>query len=127
MLEIAVFRATGDQVPRAAKSPVRLSCSDPNKTFAETSCRLIAISRGFSAREAGEICAPAGLAKRCSGDDTCKQCMSDLDKLEWKSPQRACFALTYQAKVEEGTRIVTLNNPAAKGGNVIRVRKLVVR
>ena len=128
MLEIAVFRATGDQVPKAAKSPVRLSCADPNKTFAETSCRLITISRGFSASEAGEICAPSSLTKRCSGDDTCKQCMSDLDKLEWKAPQRACYALTYQPKVTRGTRVVTLGNAAnSSHGQSVRVRRTEVR
>ena len=129
MLEIAVFRATGDQVPKAARSPVRLSCADPTKTFAETSCRLITISRGFSAREAGDICAPSSLAKRCSDDGTCKQCMSDLDKLEWKAPQRACYALTYQPKVNNGTRVVTLDNSTAPSGNgqSVRVRRMVVR
>jgi hypothetical protein len=127
MLEIAVFRATGDQVPKAARTPVRLSCADPSKTFAETSCRLISMSRGFSAREATEICAPASLTKRCNGDDTCRQCMSDLDKLEWKATQRACYALTYQPKPTDGTRVVTLGDPANSSGTSVRVRRTVVR
>lgn len=95
MLEIALFRATGDQVPRAAKAPVRLSCNDPAQTIPDNACRLIAMGRGFGAREAAEMCAPASLSKRCADDDTCRQCMSDLERLEWKSSARACFALTY--------------------------------
>jgi hypothetical protein len=95
MLEIALFRATGDQVPRRAKTPVRLSCEDPGRTMPENSCRLIAMGRGFGARDAAEICAPASLTKRCTGDASCRQCMSDLGRLEWKAPQRACYALTY--------------------------------
>src|SRR5262245_18937616 len=95
MLEIAMFRATGDQLPKAAKTPVKLSCNDPAHTIPDNACRLIAMGRGFSARDAAELCSPGSLAKRCSDDETCKQCMSDLDHLEWKAPQRACYALTY--------------------------------
>src|SRR5262249_4764014 len=64
MLEIAVFRATGDQLPKGAKTPVRLSCNDPAHTIPDNACRLIAMGRGFSANAAAELCAPASLAKR---------------------------------------------------------------
>lgn len=131
MLEIAVYRATGDQLPKGAKSSVRLSCNDPDQTIPDNACRLIAMGRGFSARDAAELCTPGTLAKRCSGDDTCKQCMSDLDRLEWKAPQRACYALTYVPKVEAptGTRIVTLERSKPKSGaaDLVRVRRLVMR
>ena len=106
MLEIALFRATGDHVPKAAKAPVRLSCNDPDQTIPENACRLIAMSRGIGAREAAELCAPATLSKRCAGDDTCRQCMSDLERLDWKSSARACYALTYVGRSD--TRVVTL-------------------
>jgi hypothetical protein len=127
MLEIAVFRATGDQVPKAAKTPVRLSCADRNKTFAETSCRLIAMSRGFNAHDASELCAPASLTRRCTDDASCKQCMSDMDRLEWKGSQRACYALTYVSRPNtDGTKVVMLNDSTAAGsGNTVRVRRLV--
>jgi hypothetical protein len=108
MLEIAVFRATGDQVPRKAKGPVRLSCQDPNRTIPENACRLIAMGRGVSAQDAADLCAPAGLVKRCSGDTPCRQCMEDLSRLDWKGAARACYALTYLPKVAPGTRVVTL-------------------
>jgi hypothetical protein len=108
MLEIAVFRATGDQVPRKAKGPLRLSCQDPNRTIPENACRLIAMGRGLSAQDAADLCAPAGLVKRCSGDAPCRQCMEDLSRLEWKGSARACYALTYLPKVTPGTRVVTL-------------------
>ena len=106
MLEIALFRATGDQVPRAAKAPLRLSCKDPEQIIPENACRLIAMGRGFGAREAAELCAPASLSRRCAGDDTCRQCMADLERLEWKSSARACYALTYVGRSD--TRVVTL-------------------
>jgi hypothetical protein len=129
MLEIAVFRATGDQVPRAAKTPVKLSCEDPDRTIPQNACRLLAMGRGFGARETQEICAPAGLVKRCSDDDSCKQCMTDLDRLAWKLPQRACYALTYLPKAAPtGTTVVNLsraNGAAANGG--VRTRTLITR
>jgi hypothetical protein len=106
MLEIALFRATGEHVPKAAKSPLRLSCKDPEQTIPENACRLIAMGRGFGAREAADMCTPASLAKRCADDDTCRQCMSDLERLDWKSSARACFALTYVGGHD--TRVVTL-------------------
>jgi hypothetical protein len=109
MLAIAVFRATGDQVPKKAKGPVRLSCQDPNRTIPENACRLIAMGRGLNAQDAADVCSPAGLVKRCSSDAPCRQCMEDLDRLEWKGAARACYALTYLPKVTPGTRVVRLD------------------
>ena len=115
MLEIAVFRATGDQVPRAAKVPLRLSCKDPNRTIPDNACRLIAMGRGLNAQEAADACAPAGLVKRCASDGSCRQCMDDLGKLEWKGAARACYALTFVPAVQSsGTRVVTLRR---RGGS----------
>ncbi|MEY4579623.1 MAG: hypothetical protein RL701_4326 [Pseudomonadota bacterium] len=98
MLEIALFRATGDYVPKSAKMPLRLSCEAPRRTIPENACRLLALGRGLSATEATQLCAPDKLAQRCSDDAACKQCVSDLGRLEWKAPVRACYALTYVAK-----------------------------
>jgi hypothetical protein len=109
MLAIALYRATGDQLPKKAKVPVRLSCEDPNRTIPENACKLIAMGRGLNARDAAEACAPAGLAKRCASDDSCRQCMDDLSRLEWKGAARACYALTYQPKVTSGARVVRLD------------------
>ena len=95
MLEIALFRATGDQVPRKAKVPLRLSCQDPNHTIPENACRLIAMGRGLSAQDAADVCAPTGLVKRCTSDTACRQCREDLSRLSWKGAARACHALTY--------------------------------
>ena len=108
MLAIAVFRATGDQVPKKAKGPVRLSCQDPNRTIPDNACRLIAMGRGMNAQDAAEVCAPAGLVKRCTSEAPCRQCMEDLDRLEWKGAARACYALTYLPKITPRTRVVTL-------------------
>jgi hypothetical protein len=124
MLEIAVFRATGDQLPKATKTPVRLSCETPQKVFPETSCRMLALSRGFGAKATGELCAPATLAKRCNADDGCKQCVEDLDKLSWRSSHRACYALTYVERVSrDGVKVVSVTKgPASTGPNATLVR-----
>lgn len=129
MLEIAVFKATGDQLPKKTKGPVRLSCGQPEKVFPETSCRLIAMSRGFAAKDAAELCAPATLAKRCQGDSTCKQCVADLDRLAWKSSHRACYALTYVDRPSsDGTKVVsfTRGKPSASA-SIVRMRRTVLR
>lgn len=115
MLEIAVFRATGDQVPRRAKGPVRLSCKGSNRTIPDNACRLIAMGRGLNAREAADACAPSGLVKRCASDGTCRQCMDDLSKLEWKGAARACYALTFVPQVDVGAvRVLTLRRAGAR-------------
>jgi hypothetical protein len=114
MLEIALFRATGDQLPRKAKVPVRLSCQDPDRTIPENACRLIAMGRGLSAQDAADVCAPAGLVKRCTSDTACRQCMEDLSRLSWKGAARACHALTYLPKATPGTRVVTLQRRSAR-------------
>lgn len=139
MLEIAGFRATGDQLPPATKTPLRLSCEAPEKTFPETSCRLLAMSRGFGAKETGELCAPGKLAKRCRDDASCRQCLDDLGRLAWRAPHRACYALTYTPQARaEGAKVVTLTrgqpgpsgrkgDPAANSGNSITVKRTVLR
>lgn len=110
-LQIAGFRATGDQLPKATKTPLRLSCEVPEKVFPENSCRLLALARGFAAKDASDLCAPATLVKRCQGDSACKQCVDDLDKLSWRSSHRACYALTY------------VERPSAGGPKVVSVTK----
>jgi hypothetical protein len=132
MLEIAGFRATGDQLPKATKTPVRLSCETPEKVFPETSCQLLMLGRGFDAKSARDICAPGTLAKRCQGDGTCKQCVQDLDKLSWRSSHRVCYALTYveRAVPRERSKVVTVTR--GKNGNsadaqVVRVRRTELR
>jgi hypothetical protein len=131
MLEIAVFRATGDQLPRATKTPVRLSCEQPTKVFPETSCRMLTLARGFGAKEAAELCAPATLAKRCNADDTCKQCVEDLDKLSWRSSHRACYALTYVERVSRGgVKVVSMTRGKPTTGpnaTLVRMKRTVLR
>lgn len=129
MLEIAAFKATGDQLPKAMKTPVRLSCEVPAKVFPETSCRMLALARGFGAKDANELCAPATLAKRCQGDSTCKQCVADLDRMAWKSSHRACYAITYVDRASnDGTKVVsyTRGKPNPNGA-VVRMRRTVLR
>ena len=124
MLEIAVFRATGDQLPTKTKTPVRLSCETPEKVFPETSCRMLALARGFGAKQVDQLCAPSTLAKRCNADDGCKQCVEDLDKLSWRSSHRACYALTYVERTSRnGVKVVSVTNgKPATGPDAVLVR-----
>lgn len=131
MLEIAVFRATGDQLPKATKTPVRLSCETPEKVFPENSCPLIALARGFDGKSAREMCAPGTLAKRCTGDSSCKQCMEDLGKLSWRSSHRACYALTYVERASsEGPKILSVTRGKASNhpdAQVVRMKRTELR
>jgi len=131
MLEIAVFRATGDQLPRATKTPVRLSCETPEKVFPEASCRMLALARGFSAKEVTELCTPGKLAKRCNADDGCKQCVEDLDKLSWRSSHRACYALTYVERAAgDGVKVVSVTRGKPTTGpnaTLVRMKRTVLR
>ena len=79
---------------------------------------MLALARGFGAKDANELCEPATLAKRCQGDNTCKQCVSDLDRMAWKSSHRACYAITYVDRPSnDNSRIVsvTRGKPNAAG------------
>lgn len=131
MLEIAGFKATGDQLPRKTKGPVRLSCEAPEKEFTETSCLMLALARGFAAKEASALCEPGKIAKRCQGDSTCKQCVADLDRMSWKAPHRACYAITYVDRPSnDGTKVVSVTrgkNSASANATVVRMRRTVLR
>lgn len=136
-LEIAVFRATGDQVPKAAKTPVRLSCAEPTAVVPEGACRSIAVGRGFGVKDIGELCAAPKLAKRCAADATCKSCVNDLSKLKFQGAERACVAATYVVTdaADGGMGVIVLHDePAgaegvsAEGNRIeIRRRRAVVR
>lgn len=130
-LELAGFRATGDQVPRAAKTPLRLSCASPELVVPEGACRSIALARGLGAKEVGTLCAPATLEKRCDAADGCKSCMHDLEKLRFSSSHRACYAVTYTTPVAASSSTLIIvpdaKQDAANGGVLIRKRRTIVQ
>jgi hypothetical protein len=130
-LELAGFRATGDQIPRAAKSPVKLSCGDSSKVVPEAACRSISMARGFSAKDVSVSCAPDTLEKRCHDEPLCRACVTDLAKLEFKSGYRACYAVTYKhAASSDDASVIILHDTkasAAGGGVEIRKRRTVVQ
>jgi hypothetical protein len=68
-------------------------------------CRSIATSRGFSPKEVEAICKPA--QRDCSKDGTCKQCVSDLVRLDYQGSHHACQAVTYVAD-RSRTRVVVI-------------------
>jgi hypothetical protein len=133
-LEVAVFRATGDQIPKAAKTPVRLSCSDPTAVVPEGACRSIAMARGFGAKDVGDLCVSATLAKRCDGANTCKTCVRELAKLKFQNPERACLAATYVTPPADATKVIQLRDeredankpPVGEGGNTFEIHKRTV-
>lgn len=133
MLELAGFRATGDQVPKGAKTPLRLSCADATQVVPEGACRSIAFGRGIAVKDVGALCVSETMAKRCEESATCKTCVADLEKLKFTEPVRACLPVTYTAKIAtEGETVIILRDDdgksAADGGNVvIRKRRTVVR
>jgi hypothetical protein len=128
-IEIALFHATGDQIPKAAKLPVRLSCADPTNVVPEGACRSIALARGFAAKDASELCAAATLTKRCNGNDDCKSCSQELAKLKFQNGERACLAATHVATATDGgSKTIVLHDDKPKpavgeGGNTFEIRK----
>jgi hypothetical protein len=107
MLELAGFRAQGDHLPRLIKTSVHLACTDEHKTVTSQVCKSIAVSRGFSPKDADAICKPA--QRECQKDGTCRQCVSDLAKLEYRGSHHVCHALTYVPE-RASPRVVVIRN-----------------
>ena len=130
-LEVACFRATGDQVPRAAKTPLRLSCADATQGVPEGACRSIALARGIPVKDIGVLCTAETLEKRCDDAAACKNCVRDLDKLHFASSYRACYPVTYTTPVPAGDATVIIlqtgKQDDANGGIEIRRRRTVLR
>jgi hypothetical protein len=130
-LELAGFRATGDQIPRAAKNPVRMSCADPEKVVPEAACRSISMARGLAAKEVSTSCAPTTLERRCHDEPLCRSCVDDLTKLEFKGAYRACYGVTSKAAAtDDPAKVIILHagSPdAANGSFEIRKRRTVVQ
>ncbi len=131
MLEIAVFRATGDQVPKAAKTPVRLSCAAPSSVVPEGACRSIAMARGFAVKDVSGLCAVDKIGKRCEDNAGCKSCARELVKLGFQNAERACLAATYvPASADGGDTVIVLHDgksDASGSGIEVRKRRTVVQ
>jgi hypothetical protein len=112
MLELAGFRAQGDHLPRLIKTTVHLACTDERKTVTSQVCKSIAVSRGFSPKDADAICKPA--QRDCQKDGTCRQCVSDLAKLEYRGSHHVCRALTYVPE-RAAPRVVVIRNEVPAG------------
>jgi hypothetical protein len=109
MLELAGFRAQGDHLPRLIKNAVHLTCMDQQKTVRPQVCKSISVSRGFSPKDAEAICKPA--QRECQKDGTCRQCVSDLAKLDYSGSHHVCHALTYVPE-RSGPRVVVIRDGA---------------
>lgn len=97
-LSIAGFRALGEHLPRDARITVKLSCMDEERVVPKGACKTIAISRGFSVADATAMCRSTGKMKRdCKKDGACRECMSELSKLDYSGSLHACFPVTYVA------------------------------
>jgi hypothetical protein len=99
MLELAGYRAQGDQLPRLVKGLVHLTCEDTRKVVTPQACRSIAVMRGFRSHEVDAICGSA--LRECQEEDACNRCTEDLKKLKYRGAHHACRALTY---VSHGVR-----------------------
>jgi hypothetical protein len=96
MLELAGYRAQGDQLPRLVKGLVHLTCEDTRKVVAPQACRSIAVMRGFRSHEVDAICGTA--LRECQEQDACNRCTEDLKKLKYRGAHHACRALTYVSR-----------------------------
>jgi hypothetical protein len=110
MLELAGFRAQGDHLPRLIKTTVHLACMNEQRTVTRQVCRSISVSRGFSPKDADAICKPA--RRECQKDGTCRQCVSDLAKLDYQGSHHVCHALTYVPE-RPRQRVVVIRNRGA--------------
>lgn len=96
MLELAGYRAQGDQLPRLVKGLVHLTCEDTRKVVAPQACRSIAVMRGFRGHEVDAICGTA--LRECQEQEACNRCTEELKKLKYRGGHHACRALTYVSR-----------------------------
>jgi hypothetical protein len=112
-LELAQLRAQGDYLPRTLKTTVQLACMDARKTVTPQVCKSISVSRGFAPKDAEAICKPA--QRECQKDGTCRECVSDLAKLDYHGSHHVCRALTYVPSREP--KVVVIRSGATGGGD----------
>jgi hypothetical protein len=133
-LEIAGWKATGDQLPKAAKRSVLMSCGGSEKVVPDGACRNIALMRGFGAKDVSALCAAETLQKRCKDSESCDACVRDLDRLKFKNGARACYAVTHVPERADAAKVIVVQpsqvqpgQPNADGAIVVRKRRTVVQ
>jgi hypothetical protein len=110
MLELAGFRAQGDYLPRTVKTTVQLACASQPRVVTQQVCRSISLSRGFPVKDADAICKPA--RGECQKDGTCRQCVDDLERLDYRGSHHVCRALTYVPDAARA-RVVVIRDSGA--------------
>ena len=115
-LELAQLRAQGDYLPRTIKTTVQLTCMNAHKTVTPQVCKSISISRGFAPKDAEAICKPA--QRECQKDGTCRECVSDLVKLDYQGSHNVCRALTYVPS--RAPRVVVIRDEKTGGDESTR-------
>ncbi len=118
MLDVAGFRAQGDQLPRLVRGSIKLACNQSGRSATQHTCRSILTTRGLRAEDADNACAPKLLSSRCEEDSDCDRCRSDLRKLDYSGGENACYAVTYKPQAKSGTLSVTKVFVIGKGGKV---------
>lgn len=132
-LEIAGFKATGDQLSKTVKRSVQMSCGGSEKVVPDGACRNIAMMRGFGAKDVSALCAEGSLQKRCKDSESCDACVRDLDRLKFKNGVRACYAVTHVPERADAAKVIVVQQgqatgqPNADGAIVIRKRRTVVQ
>lgn len=118
MLDLAGFKAQGDHLPRLVRSSIKLACEQDEDSVSHQVCRSILTTRGFSAEQADEACAPRPIASRCDGDPHCARCTRDLEKLDYSDAEHACYAVTWKPKQKSATVSVKKVFVIGKNGKV---------
>jgi hypothetical protein len=105
-IEMAGLRTQGDYLPRLIKTTVRLACGDEARVVTPQVCRSIAIGRGFDPHQADAVCKPA--AKDCKKDGACRECVQELNRLDYQGSANACHPVTFVPD-RSGTKKVVLH------------------
>ena len=92
------------------KTTVQLACASQPRVVTTQVCRSISLSRGFRFKDADAICKPA--RGECQKDGTCRQCVDDLERLDYRGSHHVCRALTYVPDAARA-RVVVIRDSGA--------------
>jgi hypothetical protein len=125
MLELAGFRAQGDYLSGTVKTTVQLTCASQPKVVTPQVCKSISLARGFGAKDAEAICGPA--RSDCQKDGTCRKCVTDLERLDYRGSHHVCRALTYVPSATRPKVVVIRSGEADSDTRFEITRRRIVR
>ena len=119
----ANFKVTREQMPEQSARAIRLVCAYREQPATHAVCRAIAITRGFCAREAEQICDEKTARRSCEKNAPCAGCTAKLKKLGYRDTYWACRAATYlPEKKPESTTVIVVEEETGRDskGNATR-------